>query len=79
MSRRVNVRGIDDETRVRILGFLRERYGYRPLARMLGVSTPSLSRYLRGLRRVPDDVFLGVISRFLPLSSVFLVPTILIK
>ena len=52
----VDVRGIRDASRVRILRGLKGRYGYRPLARMLGISLSSMHRYLNGVRRIPDKL-----------------------
>jgi len=43
----VNIRGIEGASRVRILKVLKERYGYRPLTRMLGISLSSMHRYLQ--------------------------------
>jgi len=52
----MDVRGIDQDSRLRILRLFKSRYGYRPLCRMLGISSSSLHRYLKGVRRIPDSL-----------------------
>ncbi|MGC9077076.1 MAG: integrase, partial [Conexivisphaera sp.] len=49
-------RGIGDEARVRLLERVKEKLGFVGACRELGISKPSMSRYLRGLRPVPDGV-----------------------
>ena len=58
-------RGIGEEARVRLLERVRDRLGFVGACRELGISKPSMSRYLRGLRPVPDEVverILGILG-----------------
>ncbi len=52
----MNVKGISDEARLRLLEMLRNRLGFSEAYRALGISKPSLFRYLKGYREIPDEV-----------------------
>ena len=52
----IDIKSLGDRTRVLILQRLRERLGYVGAYRALAISDSSLSRYLRGERRIPDEV-----------------------
>lgn len=50
------MRGIGREARVRILELVRGKLGFSGACGVLGVSKASMSRYLKGVREVPDGV-----------------------
>lgn len=52
----IDIKSLGDRTRILILQRLRERLGYVGAYRALGISDSSLSRYLRGERKIPDEV-----------------------
>ncbi len=52
----INVRAIGQDARLRMLQVLRNRLGFSNAYRTLGISKPSMRRYLKGLREIPDDV-----------------------
>jgi len=56
MRVKFDVRGIGEESRRRILLRVKEKYGFRAACRLLGISFSSMHRYLRGFRRIPNDL-----------------------
>ena len=58
---KVDVRGIGGDSRLRMLRFLKDRYGYRGLYRLLGTSPSTVHRYLSGQRDILDKL-LNILS-----------------
>jgi len=52
----VNLRGFERETRIKLLKYLKDKYGYRPLCRLLGISRSSMHRYLNNQRSIPNNL-----------------------
>ena len=57
MRMNVKLKGIERESRIKILRFLKSRYGYRPLCKMLNISRSPMYRYLEGKRNIPDPLY----------------------
>ena len=56
MDIKVDVNGIDQDSRYRILLMIRNKLGYREACRKLGISMSSMYRYLTRLRKIPNHV-----------------------
>ena len=52
----INVKGVDQDSRIRVLKLIRDRYGYRKACRILNISQSSMYRYLNGKRLIPDNL-----------------------
>jgi len=58
----VGLKGIERDSRIKLLKFLKDRYGYRPLCRMLNISRSSMHRYLSGQRDIPDNLLQKILE-----------------
>jgi transcriptional regulator with XRE-family HTH domain len=53
---RIDVKGLSDDDRREIVKRVKDKLGYSGALEALGIARGSLSNYLHGIRRVPDDV-----------------------